>query len=271
VVYHPDTGEEIPLGTLSVEHYQRPAWTFNKILYAEKEGFFQILRSVKWPERHDCALLTSKGYASRAARDLLDHLGDSGEDIEFYCIHDADGPGTMIYQTLMESTTARASRRVHVVNLGLDPGEAVSMDLQVEAVQAKKTVPVADYVPNTWKVWLQKSRGELNAMTSPQFLAWLDEKFAGAAGKISPPGDVIMQHQEQVARGVMRSTIAERILREAGIDRQVEDALAELLPQLPTGLDAYEMIKGAFGEDTAQQWRGPVERRIREMVEGRNV
>ena len=83
VVYHPHLRQTIPLGTLSVEEYRRPAWTFNKILYSEKEGFFEILRSVEWPERHDCALLTSKGYASRAARDLIDRLGDSGEEIEF--------------------------------------------------------------------------------------------------------------------------------------------------------------------------------------------
>ena len=59
----------------------------------------------KWPERHDCALLTSKGYASRAARDVLDLLGDTDEPLTFYCLHDADGPGTMIYQTLQEGTT----------------------------------------------------------------------------------------------------------------------------------------------------------------------
>ena len=54
-LYHPHTGETIPLGTRSVEAYQRPAWTFNKILYCEKEGFFPILIDAQWPERHDCA------------------------------------------------------------------------------------------------------------------------------------------------------------------------------------------------------------------------
>ncbi len=75
LLYHPHERSEIPLGTRSVEEYERPAWTFNKILYCEKQGFFPILRAAKWPERHDCALLTSKGFASRAARDLLDLLG----------------------------------------------------------------------------------------------------------------------------------------------------------------------------------------------------
>ena len=59
-LYHPHTGEHIPLGTRNVEAYRRPAWTFNKILYCEKEGFFPILIDAKWPERHDCALLTTR-------------------------------------------------------------------------------------------------------------------------------------------------------------------------------------------------------------------
>src|SRR5262249_7541496 len=49
VLYHPHTQAEIPLGTLAVEKYQRPAWTFHKILYCEKEGFFPMLKDSKWP------------------------------------------------------------------------------------------------------------------------------------------------------------------------------------------------------------------------------
>jgi hypothetical protein len=66
IIYHPHLGQEIPLGTLYVETYKRPGWLFNKVLYCEKEGFFPILRGVDWPERNDCALMTSKG--SRAGR-----------------------------------------------------------------------------------------------------------------------------------------------------------------------------------------------------------
>src|SRR5207249_4516476 len=83
---------------LAVQQYRRPVWTFNKILYCEKEGFFPILKDASWPERHDCALLTSKGFSSRAVRDVLDLLGATEEPLTFYCIHDADGPGTLIYQ-----------------------------------------------------------------------------------------------------------------------------------------------------------------------------
>ena len=69
-LYHPHPRDSIPLGTLQVERYQRPEWTFNKILFIEKEGFFEALKEAAWPERHDCALLTSKGQPTRAARDF---------------------------------------------------------------------------------------------------------------------------------------------------------------------------------------------------------
>ena len=64
-IYHPHRGEAITLGTLMVEEYKRPAWTFNKLVYIEKEGFSEALKVVGWGERHDCALISSKGFSTR--------------------------------------------------------------------------------------------------------------------------------------------------------------------------------------------------------------
>ena len=80
----------LTLGTLMVEEYERPIWTFNKLVYIEKEGFGEALKEVRWAECHDCALLSSKGFSTRAARDLIDLLADamhfcdeSGEDFHY--------------------------------------------------------------------------------------------------------------------------------------------------------------------------------------------
>ena len=136
----------MPLGTLDVEEYQRPEWRFNKVVYIEKEGFFETLREAKWPERHDCALMSSKGFASRAARDLIDFLGETDEPLTVFCVHDADASGTMIYQAFQEETRARPKRKIKIVNLGLEPWEAIQMGLAVEPVDAsKKHKPVAVY------------------------------------------------------------------------------------------------------------------------------
>jgi hypothetical protein len=260
-LYHPHTGDEIPLGTLNVEKYRRPDWTFNKILYCEKEGLFPILLGTRWPERHDCALVTSKGFASRAARDVLDLMGDTGEALAFYCIHDADGPGTMIYQALQEGTRARGGRKVRIVNLGLEPAEALDMGLQVEAVRRKgdKSVPVAEYVDPECRDWLQTHRVELNAMTTPQFLEWLDAKFADAAGKVVPPPEVLAERAESEALAELKRRLTEKVLRRARIDEKAEAALDRRRPALEASLATIEAdVRQALEERPVDPWPEPV-------------
>ena len=79
---HPHRNETFALGTLMVEQYVRPAWTFNKLLYIEKEGAQEALKQDRWLERHDCAVMSSKGFSTRAARDLIDKLVEHDEPIE---------------------------------------------------------------------------------------------------------------------------------------------------------------------------------------------
>ena len=69
-IYHPHRKETITLGMLMVERYERPPWAFNKLLYIEKEGANEALKEVSWGERHDCTIMSSKGFSTRAARDL---------------------------------------------------------------------------------------------------------------------------------------------------------------------------------------------------------
>ena len=146
-ITHPHSGETITLGTLMVETYERPVWSFNKLLYIEKEGSQEALKQDGWMERHDCAVMSSKGFSTRAARDLIDKLAEHDEPIKVFCAHDADASGTMIYQTLQEETRARGARKIEIVNIGLEPWEAVAMGLEVETVEeGKSRKPVADYV-----------------------------------------------------------------------------------------------------------------------------
>jgi len=179
-IYHPHRSETITLGTLTVENYERPAWLFNKVVYIEKEGFSEALKDARWAESHDCMLMSSKGFSTRAARDLVDKLAEHDEPVTIFCVHDADASGGMIYQTFQEQTKARGARKIKIVNLGLEPWEAIQMRLEVETVEAgERRKPAADYVrerddtaPNgeTWDEWLQTHRVELNAMTTPRFI-----------------------------------------------------------------------------------------------------
>ncbi len=259
VLYHPHTGESISLGTRAVEEYQRPKLTFNKILYIEKGGFFPLLIDNKWPERHDCALVTSQGFASKAAKDVLDLLGDGDEEIEFFCVHDADGPGTLIYEALQEASRARPARRVKIINLGLEPSEGRRMGLEVEEFERKKgKVPAANYVTTSEREWLQDHRIELNAMTSPQFLQWLTDKFeahATVAQKVVPDKTVLRHQAENHARAALRKRMVDKVLaeREVEIQAQVDAEIDRLDLDLSTD-DVGEVLR----EKPAQSWRQAV-------------
>lgn len=271
VLYHPHLQTEIPLGTLAVETYKRPAWTFNKILYCEKEGFFPILQAAGWPERHDCALLTSKGQATKAAKDIIDLLGDTEEEIEFYVIHDGDAYGTVIVQALQEATRSRPGRRVKIINLGLEPEEGLAMGLPLEEVtKGKKRKPVGRYVSPNWAEWLQTHRIELNAMTTPEFIAWLDRKMAEhGKGKFVPPGDVMTDFLSDSVRKQLQTSIRERILREADLLGQVDAAVARLAPDVRSRSDGLgDLVRTSLADNPTDAWRAPIERLAAELANG---
>jgi hypothetical protein len=264
ILYMPHGGGEIPVGTLSVERYVRPAFTFSKLLYIEKEGLFQVLIAAKWPERHDCALLTSKGYASRAVRDLIDLLvdptPDNSEEVEpitIFAIHDADGPGTMIFESLQEATAARPGRKCRIVNLGLEPDEAMAMELEPESFTRKGKVAVAPYVDEYWRRWLQSNRVELNAMTSPQLLDWLDEKIAPYEdGKLIPPQPYLDNEIDASVSKLVEQELTKTILETAGIGERKAEAAEVLRPAMGDCIKtAAGAIKEALEKDPTLHWR----------------
>jgi hypothetical protein len=271
VLYHPHLRTEIPLGTLAVETYERPKWTFNKILYCEKEGFFPILQDAGWPERHDCALLTSKGQATKAAKDIIDLLGETEEDILFFVIHDGDAYGTVIVQALQEATRSRPGRRVRIINLGLEPEEGLAMGLPVEVLKpGKKRKPVGRYVANEWADWLQTNRIELNAMTTPVFIAWLDQKMAEhSQGKIIPPLTVMTDFLTECLYRELEASIRERILHEAGLAGQVQAAMALNESNLRNRADSLgDFVGSCLTDKPADSWRAPIERLAAAMANG---
>jgi hypothetical protein len=280
VLIHPHTREEISLGTLAVERYERPKWCFNKVLYIEKKGFFPALLDARFPERHDCALMSSEGFATGAVRDLIDLLGDHAEEVTIYCIHDADGYGTRIYQAIQEETACRPGRKIKVVNLGLEPWEAVAMAeaglVEVETFKrGKARKPVADYVGDVWGEWLQENRVELNAMSTPQFLEWLERKFADHADKVIPPkvippAEVMTGRLAEGVEATVREVITKRILAEAGLDDLVARAVAALAPAVAAagGTIAREVTR-ALKKHPHEPWSAPVGRIAGRIARGR--
>ena len=209
--------------------------------------------------------MSSKGFSTRAARDLIDKLVEHDEPVEVFCAHDADASGTMIYQTLQEETKARGARNIRIINLGLEPWVARDdMGLEVETLeQPKRRKPVAEYVheyddDTDWEDWLQTHRIELNAMTTPQLIDWLDEKMAEFGdGKLIPPDDVLEQELAERIESKVRAAITERILREARLDEQVATAIANI--KTPNGKKLRQDTAKLFKQHPDLEWRDHIE------------
>lgn len=261
-LYHPHEHRDIPLGTKAAAGYYRPAWTFNKCLFIEKEGFIQTLKELRWPEKNDCALITSKGHATRALKDVVDRLAESDEPITVFCVHDADAAGTMIYQSLQEATRARGRRKVEIVNLGLEPWEARAIGLEAEAIEPKSSRrPVAEYVPADEADWLQTHRIELNAMSSREFVAWLDEKIAEYPGKVIPPAEVLAarlraETEETIAREIRMRIEAETADR---FEQEKAEALAGIWLTVEAAAETLAAaVADHFEERPGASWRDAV-------------
>lgn len=265
VLIHPHTRERIELGTLNVEQYKRPDWLFKRIVYIEKQGFFPVLEDAKWGERWDCALLSSQGQATRAVKDLLDLMGDTDEEITIFCVHDADGYGTVIHQSLVEGTLARPGRRVKVINLGLDPWEAKDMGLQSEKVTSQKEVPVARYVHeydrrnySRWADFLQTGRYELNAMTTEQLIEWLDGKMEehGAERKLVPPEGVLTEKFTSTAKARVREVLTERAVKAARVEESTERMMQFVT--VPYGPDLVDEVRERLEAEPTHPWGKPL-------------
>jgi hypothetical protein len=269
--YVPHGGRSFPLGTLQVEEFRRPEWRFNKVLFVEKEGFFEALKAEGWPERHDCALMTSKGQPTRAARDIIDLIGETDEPVWVGCLHDADAAGTMIFQSLQEETDARPRRNVEIANLGLEPWEAVALAerglVEIEDVSYEKRQPTAAYVGDEWAEWLQAHRVELNAFTTAEFIEWLDGKMSEYEGKLIPPPEVLADQIEAIARSQIEGRITAEVLRAADIKGRVEREYAERADAIAAAkASAPARVRASLDRDDTQPWTAAVDRIARKAI-----
>ncbi|WP_299458697.1 hypothetical protein [uncultured Microscilla sp.] len=287
---HPHTHEEIRLGTKSVERYHRPVFNFNKILYSEKEGFFEILKDAGFCEKHDCALLTSKGFASRAARDVIDLLAETEEELLFFCIHDADISGTLIYQALQGATKARPKRKVKIINLGLEPWQGLAMQLEVEMLERSSKKTPAQYVLDfdtktdvpkpykfegqmmtRWEDWLKEYRIELNAMDTPTFIHWLDTEVSKYDnGKVVPDEPYLQATADQDLQVTLRSRIRDELLQQLDIEQMVAERLEKIYPKLKEKIsqtDLETQVRQSLENAPKNSWAKSFSEIIRGLLE----
>jgi hypothetical protein len=244
-LYEPHSGVTVPLGTLDVEAYELPDWRFNGVLFVEKTGFWPIIRDAGIPERYDLAVIASQGFSPVACRKLLARARE--QDIRVYVLHDADRSGYDICRTLAEPTERMPNHHIEVVDFGLAFEDGISRGLpiepqRVEGALSEELVPrltererVAFVGTETRprSGWYDCERIELNAFTSPQFLAFVEEKLAehGADTKLVPPTDTLQTTVRQTIQPELQTIVRNEIVRRLDVDGIVARVLASALMQ----------------------------------------
>jgi DNA topoisomerase VI subunit B len=237
-LYEPHTGRAVPLGTREIDAYDFPEWVFDKVLYVEKKGLWPVLQAAKLAERYDMAVVAAEGYATQAAR-LLFQRADRDREYRLFVLHDADPYGYNIARTLREETRRMKGYSVDVVDIGLKLDEAVEMGLQAEEFTRQQDIPqgvkenLSDLEKEYFvgrqasrKSWVCR-RVELNAMSAPQLVAYIENKLAehGATQKVLPPADTVAAFTEAVYVETLKNLAERQILDLLNVPEMVRRVL----------------------------------------------
>jgi hypothetical protein len=99
---------------------------------------------------------------------------------------------------------------------------------------------------------------ELNAMSSPQFIEWLDGKFEQYSDKVVPPSPVLSDAFGQATQASVKRMLAARILEEAGFDQQVQALMKDARTQA-TALDLDQIVRQGLKSEPQARWDQPLE------------
>ena len=266
----PHTGRSIPIGTLAVRQYlgdrsrPGPAVTLNadalyptsgprnrfrNILFVEKEGFDPLLQQARIAESYDLAVMSTKGMSVVAARMLLDRLAPLIDRV--FVLHDFDIAGFSIFGTLgADGRRYVYKNAVNMVDLGLRLDDVHSMGLAAEPMIIKDFASRMDTLcahgaSDEEIEFLKDERVELNAMTSRQFIDFIEGKLSRhGVAKVVPDAGTIEAH----ARRLIEQRLAEQAVDEIRAEIAKE---ASLIP-LPDGLS--QRIEAEVRRDHALPW-----------------
>jgi DNA topoisomerase VI subunit B len=224
----PHTRNSVDLGTLGVRQYiaqwqgdagaielpeyrmgyptSGPQNRFKYALFIEKEGFNQLLQAAGIASRYDIAIMSTKGMSVTAARHLVESLTEMG--VTILVVRDFDKSGFSIAYTISHSTRRfRYRLKPNVIDLGLRLVHVKLMNLPSETQQFQTAkdprILLSRYGATSdelnfmvryqhhRKLW-SGERVELNAMTSDQFIQWLEGEFARIGVRKVVPNDVIL-------------------------------------------------------------------------------
>jgi hypothetical protein len=215
--------------------FNGPKNNWSGLLFIEKEGFGPLMREAQFADRYDLATMSTKGMSVTAARELADEMC-SKFDIPLLTFRDFDKTGFSISGTLQRDTRRyefKHSIKVIELGLSLDDVKAVGLDFEYQVVKkGRKDVLIANLRENgataeevtfMFADWYKHPgclrRVELNALTSPQFVQFLDDKLKKhGIKKVVPQADELANAYGLFVRNVK----VEAVIKDA-IDNMDDD------------------------------------------------
>jgi hypothetical protein len=275
----PHTEREVGLGTLNVRHYLKgmqkplllapkvesacvathgPAGAFGSVMFTEKEGFMPLFDASGLANRHDMAIMSSKGLSSTAARSLVDKL--CGRlDVPLLVLHDFDKSGFSILGTLKRATRRFTFQHNHtIIDLGLRLTDVEELGLEAEdsfdrgdddskRANLKKNGATDDEIGFLIGGDYEGDRGqrvELNALASDQLIQWIEMKLDHHGIK------KVIPDQKQLAdvyRLLVRGKRIEEILQ-----KELDKPQDKSDVTVPDNLEAQ--VKEYLKENSAVRW-----------------
>jgi hypothetical protein len=281
VLIEPHSGQEIPLGTRDVDVYDVPMWEYNKLLHIEKKGFLPILQQAQIPQRYDLAIMAAEGYATRAAKLVLNSIHKDTE-FDILALHDADVDGMMIKYTLESETRTSKDHHIEVRDLGLRPSEALDMKLESESVVRQKSLPkelvkiltmnelifLRGNSTSAWRNGKEKTiwharRIELNAMTPEQLIGFIERKLQEheLKSKVLPDAETINANFRRNIREQLSASLKSDFEQMLDLDSLTEMALDEIYKRFKGDRVRYHhVLEKKLSVNPAESWSEIIER-----------
>jgi hypothetical protein len=277
-LHEPHTGNSIGLGTIEVANYEFPEYTFDKILYVEKEGELSKLQAAKLAERYDMAICSGKGQPTEAVRTLFERA--EGGDYQLFVFHDADLDGYDIARVMGEETRRMPGYFVDVIDIGLTVEDALEMGLSREPFSRKKNISwdlrmrlsgvAEEYLCQPrYGGGLKGHRFELNAiLPDTSRIEYIERKLKenGVRGKVIPPDDKLTELAEEKYRALSTEWVTKAIddlISSEKFRKEIADAFVDEF-----GLaEARRHIEERFDKNRALSWRNALEARLEEVRE----
>ena len=178
-----------------------PDGCYGAVLYVEKKGFMPLFKQVKLGKRYDLAIMSSKGMASTAARDLVDDICSG--DVPLLVLHDFDAAGIIINDTLENDTRRHShSGTPNVIDLGLQYGDIGGLAAEPNNSNISDERLIEAGLSGAAIDFLRGQRVELNAMTSPQLVEFVERKLKlHGIKKVIPDDDKLAEAYETFVKG----------------------------------------------------------------------